>query len=230
MSSSKGLGSSAAEVAAILPPELLRFLMVRTNFRQAIDFDPGGMTIPDLFDGYDRCAQEWFVHKCKSDLGRIFELSQIGKIPKKKINYPRFRDVATLVQMPGVDLKKQFPSANQKILEERIKYAKIWLDGYAPTDFIFKIQKKLPQAVKKLSAKQKEYLIEVGKLMKKTWVDEKKLEFELYEAAKKVGLPSMKAFEAIYLMLLGKTHGPKAAALLLSQDKKFLIERIKEAV
>lgn len=229
MSSSKGLGSSAAEVAAILPPELLRFLMVRTNYRRTIDFDPGGMVIPDLFDEYDRCAQEWFEHGRKSDLGRIFELSQVDKLPRKKINFPRFRDVATFVQMPNVNLKKQFPGVSKKILEERINYAKIWLNSYAPSDFVFKISDKLPKEAKKLTRKQKAYLAALGTALDKEWQKDKDLEYELYEIAKKFELPSKEAFEAIYLAFLGKAHGPKAAAFLLAQNKQFVAKRLKEA-
>lgn len=228
MSTSKGWGASAAEMIEILPAEILRFLMVKTRYSQAIDFTPEGMTIPDLFDEYDRCAKEWFEKGRKSDLGRIFELSQVNQLPKGKIAFPRFRDVATFMQMPGVDIKKQFPDVDKQILEERIKYAKIWLDGYAPADFVFKIQEKLPKEAEELSSEQKKYLREVAEIVQKDWKDETQLSYELYEAAKKVGLPSAKAFEAIYLVLLGKSHGPKAAALLLTQEKGFLLKRFKE--
>lgn len=221
MSSSKGLGSSASEVTEILPPELLRFLMVRVPIGRAIDFDPGGMTIPDLFDEYDRCAK---------DGSRFFELSQVGKISEKEIRFPRFRDVASFVQMPGVDVKKQFPDADKKVLEERIKYAKIWLDGYAPKEFIFKIAEKLPKEAKKLSPEQKNYLSGVLQLIEVGWKKPEEFQEELYNLAKEKKLSSSEAFSAIYLVLTGKTSGPKAAWLLLSLDKKFLIKRFKEAV
>ena len=89
MSSSKGLGSSAREMINLLPPEILRFLLVRTPYQKAIDFNPDGNTIPDLFDEYDRCAGEWFKHKRKSPFGRIFELSQTNGLPEKKMFFPR---------------------------------------------------------------------------------------------------------------------------------------------
>ncbi|MCY7331761.1 MAG: lysine--tRNA ligase [Pseudanabaena sp. CAN_BIN31] len=54
MSSSKGVGSSAKEIAALLPPELLRFLMLRTQPRSVINFSPNYDTIARLFDDYDR--------------------------------------------------------------------------------------------------------------------------------------------------------------------------------
>jgi lysyl-tRNA synthetase class 1 len=237
MSSSKGLGSIATEVAKVIPPELLRFLMTRTHYKKAIDFDPRGYTIADLFDEYDRCAKEFWQYGRKSDLSRIFELSQIRQRFKKQIFLPRFRSVATFIQMPSINVKTQFEQEKggrlnleeEKVLNQRIKYAKIWLDGYAPEDFIFKVQPKLPKEAQKLSLKQREYLAEVAILMKKSWKDEKQLENGLYEAARKLNFPSTEAFKAIYLIFLGKPHGPKAVPFLLAQEKKFLVRRFEEA-
>ena len=237
MSSSKGLGSIAAEVAKVIPPELLRFLMTRTHYKRAIDFDPRGYTIADLFDEYDRCAKEFWQHGRKSDLGRIFELSQVSQPLKTLIFLPRFRLVATYIQMPNINIKAQFEqekgsklsAKEERILNQRIKYAQIWLDGFAPEDFLFKVQLKLPKEAQKLSLKQREYLAEVAILMKKSWKDEKQLENGLYEVARKLNFPSTEAFKAIYLIFLGKPHGPKAAPFLLAQEKKFLVRRFKEA-
>ena len=228
MSSSKGLGSSAREMIELLPPEVLRFLMIRPSFKKAINFDPEFETIPDLFDEYDRCAREWFKKGRKSDLGRIFELSQVNGVPPKKLFLPRFRDMASYLQMPSVDLEKQF-GKDKTILKQRLKYARIWLKNYAPEKFIFQVKAKMPPAAKKLDEKQKEYLEGAAKLLGKNW-HPKELEFELYELAKRLKIPAKKAFQAIYLALIGKTHGPKAAWLLLSQKKDFLIKRLKEAV
>ncbi|MDP3994517.1 MAG: lysine--tRNA ligase [bacterium] len=230
MSSSKGQGSSAADVAQILPPELLRFLMVRTPYKRAINFDPSGMTIPDLFDEYDRCASEWFKEGRKSNMGRIFELSQTGKVPKKKINFPRFRDVATYVQMSGVDIRKQFPDIDQEILEERIKYAKIWLESYAPDDFIFRITEKVPEVVKNFSKKQKQYLLALIEILEKEDIETAQdLEKRMYEVAKELELPPSEAFKTIYLSLLGKTHGPRASDIIFT-DRQIILKRLKEVI
>ena len=236
MSSSKGLGFTASEVAKVIPPELLRFLMTRTHYKRIIDFDPRGDTISNLFDEYDRCAKEFWQYGRKSDLGRIFELSQVGQPLKTPIFLPRFRSVATYIQMPSIDIEAQFEqekgnklnAEEEKILKQRIKYAKIWLDGYAPKEIIYQISKKVPKATKKLSLEQKKYLGKVLQLIKaKNW-QPKDLEFELYEQAKKQKISSPKAFESIYCAFIDKTFGPKAAWLLLAQDKDFVIKRLKE--
>lgn len=235
MSSSKGLGSSAAEVAKILPPEILRFLMVRIPYRRAIDFDPGGMTIPDLFDDYDRAAKIYWKRGKSDDFGRIFELSQPSGKPPKLMFLPRFRDVAMVAQMPNVEPEKYFAeqkgkaldSSEKKTLAERVKYAKIWLDGYAPEEMVFKVRQKLPDEAEKLTRTQKAYLAAVAKFVSKKQKPEV-LEKKLYEAAKEHNLASAKAFQAIYLALLGKPYGPKAAWLLSNQDLKFVQKRFEE--
>ncbi|PIZ49941.1 lysine--tRNA ligase [Candidatus Woesebacteria bacterium CG_4_10_14_0_2_um_filter_39_14] len=239
MSSSKGVGLKARDLISLLPPELVRFLFCRTNYREAIEFNPiGSMAIPDLFDEYDRCAKEFWQEGSQSDLGRVFELSQIDQLLTKEIFLPRFRLVATYLQMPGLDIKAQFKQGKdgklnakeEKILKQRIKYAQIWLEKYAPEDFLFKVQSKLPKEARKLSSAQKEYLAEIALLMGKDWKNEKDLEDELYQTARKLNLSSSEAFKTIYLIFLGKSHGPKAAALLLAQEKKFLSKRFKEVL
>lgn len=224
MSTSKGIGVSAQEISEVLPPEILRFLMVRTNFRQAINFDPGGNTIPDLFDEYDRCAQEFYEKGRKSDFGRIFELSQINpKKPEKPVEV-RFRQIIQWVQMPNMRPK----IAEDPLLVKRAKYATIWLKTFASEKEKFEIQEELPKAAGKLTASQRQLLIKITEAIDKKWEAEK-FQNEIYKWGKDLGLSSAQTFQAIYLVLLGKDHGPKAAWLILSLDKDFIKKRFKQA-
>ena len=219
MSSSKGLGSASSEMLEILPPEILRFLMVKTKINQAINFDPGGDTIPKLFDDYQRAADAYF-NKTDKDLERVFELSQIGEIRKPpKI---RFSVLAQWVQMPNMDeeIKKEG-------LTEWAKYARVWVEKFASESEKFLISEDVPSGAKNLSEKQKEFLKKVSEELDKDWEAEK-FQKELYEWAKEIGISSKEAFSAIYLSLIGKDHGPKAAWLILSLDKEFLVSRFKE--
>jgi lysyl-tRNA synthetase class 1 len=235
MASSKGRGASAKEVAEIIPPYLLRFLMARVKYSRAIDFDPTGWIIPDLFDEYDRTAKVYWKEGVKKDLGRIFELSQPDSKPPKEMFLPRFRDVAQVVQMSNLNAQKyfeekkgaKFTDPEKKELLQRIKYAKIWLDGHAPKEAIFKIQDKLPKEAKKLSKKQKEYLGELANLVNKV-KDAPGLEKKMYELARELDVPTKDVFQAIYITLLGKTHGPKAAWLIMGEKDK-VIKQLKEA-
>ena len=59
MSSSRGVGFSAEEVASLLPAELLRFLMMRTKEKKRIEFSLDNEAVPRLYDEFDRCLDEY---------------------------------------------------------------------------------------------------------------------------------------------------------------------------
>jgi lysyl-tRNA synthetase class 1 len=143
--------------------------------------------------------------------------------------------VANYVQQPNIDLIQKFgelkgsplTGAEKDILEERVKYAKVWLDSYAPKEDVFEFSEKVPEAAKKLSEKQKEFLLKVIDTLEKE-TDAEKLQTILYNSSKDAG--TKQAFAAIYLSLIGRPSGPKAAWFLLSLPKNKVTERLKEVI
>jgi len=235
MSSSKGLGNKAHDITKMLPAEIARFLFTRTRYQEQIDFDPvETMAIPDLFDEYDRCW-DCFVSGADENLSRAFEFAQVSSVPKKeKIFLPRFRDVVNYLQNAEKDLVKKFAEVKgseltkdeKDILEERLEYAKVWLDNYAPEDFKVVMKDEAPKV--NLDGEQKKFLSDAIALVEKD-LDEESLQKELYELAKSSGVDIKKAFSSIYMVFIGKDFGPRAGAFLLSYPKEKVIERLKES-
>ncbi len=237
MSSSKGIGLKARDLFDLLPAEVGRFLYCRTDYRQEVNFDPfGTMAIPDLFDEYDRC---WisFIDNSEEDLARTFEMAQIDKVlAKNKTFIPRFRDVANYIQTGSTDLAIKFSEVKGsdlndeelEVLKEREKYARIWLEKYAPEDFYVGMSLELPEKVKDLTDDQKKYLTESINLIENADSAEK-LQVNLYDLSKEQGLSAKDAFASLYTAMNGKTHGPQAAVFLLQYPKEKVIERLKEA-
>jgi lysyl-tRNA synthetase, class I len=219
MSSSKGRGSSASEMLEILPPELLRFLMVKTKISQQINFDPSGDTIPRLFDDYQKAADSYF-NKKDEGLARIFELSQIGRV--KKPTTVSFNQLVQWVQAPN--MKDQIEKEGAT---EWIPYVKIWIERFAPQENRFSFTETLSDKAKNLSEVQKKYLKRIISELGKEWQPED-LQRELFEWSKQLNLPSNKAFAAIYLSLFNKNYGPKAGWIILS-NKEFVLKRFSEA-
>lgn len=220
MSSSKGRGYSASAVVELLPPEILRFLMVKTKINQAINFDPEEKdTIPKLFDEYQDYASHFFNDK-KDDYARIFELSQIGDA--KKPPSIRFARLSQLVQMPNG--KEEIEKENAV---EWADYARIWVERFAPGKDKFLVQDSLPD-VSNLSLDQKKYL---GKLSAKLELGQssENIQQAVYLLSKEMNIKSLDAFKAIYISLLGNDHGPKASDLIASLDLEFVKSRFKEA-
>ena len=221
MSSSLGVGTAAKDTLDILPPELIRFMMVRIKVNTQINFDPSEKdTIPNLFDDYQRASDAYF-NKGDKDLARIFELSQIGEI--KKPPSVRFSILAQWVQMPNME-----EEIEKESLSEWAKYARVWLDRFAPEDQKFEIQEKLPKEAKSLSDNQKELLSRATDLLDQK-LNPEEFQTKIYELGKELGLSSQQAFEAFYKALIGKNHGPKAAWLILSLDRDFVKRRFEEA-
>ena len=135
---------------------------------------------------------------------------------------PRFSQVAFVVQMPHMDLYKEFPDADRAELDERAAYAKRWLEAYAPEKYVYSLQPELPAAAKNLTTEQKTALAELLAFI--VALSEMPSGEELHTK-----LHELKEFKAIYLAFLGRESGPKAGWFLSSLPKEFVIERLKEA-
>jgi len=196
------------------------------------------MAIPDLFDEYDR-AWEAYDKNGDERLARTYVLSQVGKIPEKEKGFfiPRFRDIAnylsqgfSLDEIVGklADIKGgKIDDSEMGIIEERVKYAKVWLENYAPDEYRFEMTEKVPDEVKSLSLSQRNYLKGIIKVFNEDDSAES-LQISLYELTKQLKIPPKDAFAAIYTAFIGKTHGPRAGMLLAKFGKEKVIGRIRE--
>ncbi len=219
MSSSRGVGTAAIDMLDILPPELIRFMMVRIKVNTQINFDPSDpQIIPNLFDDYQKAADAYF-DKANDDLARIFELSQVGEI--KKPPSVRFSVLAQWVQMPNMT-----EEIEKEGLSEWAKYAKVWVERFAPEDQKFVVQKELPKV--ELTDQQKEVLRKSAEFVAQTSNPEE-LQTKIYGLGKELGLNPSETFSSFYKVLIGKDHGPKLAWLLASLDSSFVKTRFEEA-
>jgi len=115
-------------------------------------------------------------------------------------------------------------------IEDRIVAAKKWLEKYAPENYKFTVQEKMPEAAKSLSNEQKEFLERILNVLKSKDFTGEDLHKEIHNIKKEIGIPPRDAFSAIYLTFLGKDSGPQAGWLLASLDKEFVIERLEEVI
>lgn len=245
MSSSKGIGSSAKDVSEIIPPGLLRFLLVRTPINTHLDFNVYGNTLPNLFDDYDRCMSAYFdkiENKIPTgkqgevllDFARIFELSQVKPILKKRVHVPRFRTVANILKMKGNPLEylqkylnRPLTNEEQIILNERISYAQIYLKSYSQDNIQTSQVQKITVS---LSGKQKQFLQSLLKNISLiTTSNRDEIQNIFFSTIKQTTISPQEAFMAFYYKTLKSTSGPKVADLILdlgiSKIKSLLLEK-----
>lgn len=237
MSSSKGSGSSAREIADLLPSHIFRLALFGSDIGRQVNFDPEGDTIPILFDRYDTLAGKYFSG-VRDDDTRLFELIHKPELRGSLTEafLPRFSQIAFLVQMPHMNLEEEvakmkglaLTEADMKVLEERSYFASRWLSVYAPEDFKFELQEDVPEVATHFSGEQKEALKKILEYIEsKNTLDGQELHTMLHDVRKGMDIDAKAFFGAIYLSFLGKDSGPKAGWFLCVLDRDFLLKRLR---
>lgn len=236
MSSSKGRGSTAREVSELFPSEEFRLALLGKDLNQAINFDPAGATVPEIYDQFDR-LDALQVAGVEDDFTRLYRLcyapEERAALPTRFL--PRFSQVAFIAQMPHLSLQDEVAAMKGSALtsedvaeaELRKEYAEHWLKTYAPEEFRFEFAKVAPAL--DLSAAQKELLGKIADFLS-TRPEATGADMHEYLHHLKTGSPLKPAelFGPIYQALLARTSGPKAGWLLASLPREAVIARLRE--
>ncbi|WNY25356.1 lysine--tRNA ligase [Methanolapillus millepedarum] len=249
MSSSSGVVVSISDMLDVVPPETLRFLIMKTKPEKHIKFDPG-QPLLNLVDEYERLRDK---EEATSLEKRIVELSKAEGVKQSKIP---FKQMVTIYQVAGGDLaqiekiaKRSGFDEDPDVINQMAKNVGVWLDKYAPSFAKFGVKDTVPVQCASLTNTQRAFLNafadELSHLKNElTAEDVQRIVYETKTAGTPIEISMKKYagadipeneidpknfFAAIYLALLGQTSGPKAGWFLTSFDNAFLIKRFKEA-
>jgi lysyl-tRNA synthetase class 1 len=235
MSSSRGVGASARDIANLLPPEVLRFLMIRTKPNSPVNFDVKEEGIIKLFNEFDRyhgkVARDKTATADEACVYRLAATQDDGDyLPAN------FQLVTALVQMPHLDLvaqiEKRKGSALTEIerrhLDERIASAKLWVEQYASEEEKTRLQPTLPERAHTLSETQRAFLHQLAAELPQTPWEDDALQGKIFEVARLTPIEQPLAFKAIYRVLLDREAGPKAGNLLAFLDPGMVVPRFRD--
>jgi lysyl-tRNA synthetase, class I len=223
---SKGNILSVHRMLEVLPPDVLRYLIVKTRPMRSIGFDPG-LPMLSLIDEFDDATSQ-------SRDPRALQLSEAGRF--QAIGVP-FRHLVNVVQMADFDLdqvivilrRNGYEVRDETALKERAGYAIRWLREFAPAEVKFSVERALPQAARALDTAQRAFLSRLGESLRPDRSGEE-IHALIYDVAKDVGLEkTTRAFEAIYLAFLGQAKGPRAGWFLAFLERDFVLARLREA-
>jgi lysyl-tRNA synthetase, class I len=239
MSSSKGVGSSAEEIAALLPPELLRFLMLRTQPRTVINFAPNYETTTRLFRDYDTLINKYSQSSELTEPLIPLFYAQVGDEVKTFQPFD-FSTLISLLQVPRLNIQDEvvqrspqpLTEYDQEIINQRIAAAQLWLQDYADEEE--KLVLYLEQVPEKANDLNEEQVAYLQKLMENlqnipNWEAEE-LQTIIFSTTKELGIQMAIAFKVLYLSFLNKEKGPKAGGLLSYLEKSFVISRLQDIV
>jgi lysyl-tRNA synthetase class 1 len=226
MSKSKGNVLSVHRMLEVVPPEVLRYLVVKSRPARSIGFDPG-LPLLSLIDEFDDATA-----RGRDD--RALQLSGAGQFTP--IGVP-FRHLVTVIQMADFDLdqavvilrRNGYPINDPEALKDRARYAIRWLEEFAPEGSRFAVQRVLPDAVRELRPEQRAFLGRLAERLRPGMTGEE-IHSLIYEVSKVSGMEKgSAAFESIYRAFLGQSKGPRAGWFLAFLDRDFVVTRLQEA-
>ncbi|WGI17563.1 lysine--tRNA ligase [Methanonatronarchaeum sp. AMET-Sl] len=238
MSSSKGIALTPKRMLEFLPPEIIRYMLVEKPPNRHIEIDTGFGTVQTI-SNYQKHEKQYYNNELNQEKQQTYKLSQPNNQPPKQqpIQIP-FKHLVNAIQIANnkQEIQKILertghwnPEIEQQWLDKWIDRAKTWIDTYAPEKARFQIQKQLPPETKELNQKQAKFLEKLAIDLKNNEYTDQELKNQIYNIFKKQDLNPRQAFGAIYIALLGRPSGPRAAWFLLSLDKNFVTKRLKKA-
>lgn len=239
MSSSRGTGLTLEDALAILPAEVLKYFVIKSRPSKRLYFDTG-IGFYNLLEEFSKIEEAKTVgSKHEFEDAYNYSISVVNKQQDSRIisSVPfshlvavyqaargNFNMVIEILKRTGFELACKSELA---ILKNEVKYVRNWLEKYAPEDIKFEVQPKLSSSIK-ITNQQKQFLTELANRIEK----EKDLTGQaihdlIYSIVQVLQIKPNLAFQAIYLVVLGKESGPKAGWFLASLDCDWLIKRLK---
>ena len=232
MSTSKGIGLSAKDVAAAVPIELLRFLMVRKKPRTGANFELSLDTVARLYDEYDRilllanadrnsyeaAIMRAAVVEDQEFPDYVFRFSKLYSLITTAAKSDEFiRDTAA-------DEKGAALTQEETIeLDRRILFAREWANQH-------KVES-TESVPAELSETQRAFLVALVEKLKQVDEVNWNAEFlpnEVFEVRKASEVSSKEAFQAIYRTLLGADAGPRVGDLFVQRGKETILMELTQ--
>jgi lysyl-tRNA synthetase class 1 len=226
MSASKGNHITPEQALTITPPSLLRYFIVRSRPDKQLEFDPGEKLMA-LYDEYkevqaavQRAGDHQFQDACRfADIGdRLTSVPFNHLVSVYQAGRGEVSRVRELLEGDGYQVDRY-------ALESELYYVANWLEMYAPAHLRFELQEELPEV--KLGSNQVVFLANLARFMEEATGDPETIHARIHELKDAHNLSARDAFQAIYLVLLGQTSGPKAGWYVTTIDRDWLTSRLR---
>lgn len=228
MSASRGNVITPEEALRIMPPEVLRYFIVKSRPEKPREFDPHDKLI-NLIDEYKQVAaavkrgeeHDFSEAQRFADMGE--ELTDVPFAHLAAVYQAARRDVDRTVEI----LARTGYEVDRGVLASELGYVGSWLEQYASGDIRFELQMDIPDTGS-LSHEQTAFLAELAERIG----DQEQLDAEwvhqtIHDLKDRHNVGARQAFQAIYWVLLGQKSGPKAGWYLTTIDQGWLTSRLR---
>lgn len=233
MSASKGTGLDAVEGSKIMPPEVVRYFILRAAPLKRLYFDPvdGLVQLMDEFaafaakpDKTDSEQQLWLVSTRGDDSRR-----SVSRVPFSHLvaSYQAsLKNPDTTLEVVKRTEHGKLAQDEAEIIRHELQFIDQWLQKRAPEDVKFSLAETVD--AQEFTDAEKVFLKSLGDKVAEapadadgTWFHER-----IYELKNSSGLQPKEMFSALYRAVIGKTSGPRAGWFLSILPRDWLIDRL----
>lgn len=234
MSASKGTGLDAVQGASLMPPEVVRYFILRSPAAKRLYFDPinGVIQLMDEFAAFaakeDKTESEkqlWDICTRGADTAK----RSVSRVPFSHLvsSYQAsLRDIEKTIEVVARTEHGNVAELEAEIIKAELTFIDRWLETNAPDDAKFSLVEL--SEIQALSTAQKEYLTKLAAVIASAPENADGAWFHqaVYEFKGQVELDPKELFTTLYQVLIGKSSGPRAGWFLSILPRDWLLNRL----
>lgn len=230
MSASKGNGIDFSEVIQVLPPEVVRYFVLRMPPSKQLFFDPQGGVVR-LIDEFAELVAKPNKNTEEEQLLYLSTLNLepvVSSIPFSHLvaSYQSaLKDPEKTIEIIGRTEHAEIAGAQKELILKELRFIDQWLQKWAPDDFKFDLLPSMPE----VSDEERQFL---GSLANKVAQAPENADGEwfhkaIYEFKTDHGMDPKFMFQTLYKVLIGKPSGPRAGWFLSILPREWLTKRLR---
>jgi lysyl-tRNA synthetase class 1 len=232
MSASKGTALSANEGLELLPPEIIRYFMLRGSLNRPAYFDPVNGVV-QLVDEFAALAAKPGRSESEEQLlyvaTRGLDKKTVSRVPFSLMvaSYQAaLKDPQATLEIIGRTEHAGAAKQDAEIIVNELQFIDAWLQKHAPEEVKFSLLDSVPAD---LNDRQKELLSSLADKIEKAPADADGAWFHqaIYEFKDSSGMEPKELFQTLYRVIIGKDSGPRAGWFLSILPRDWLIERLR---
>lgn len=235
MSASKGTGLDAVEGATIMPPEVVRYFILRAAPLKRLYFDP--------INGLVQLMDEFAAFAAKPDKTeseqQLWHICTRGNNDHRSVSRVPFSHLVASYQASLKDPERTLElikrtehaavaEAEADIIKAELQFIDSWLEKRAPEDVKFALLEHVN--ADDFTDPEKTFLKAMGEKVKAAPADADGSYFHerIYELKGELDMAPKELFSTLYRALIGKTSGPRAGWFLSILPRDWLTRRLTE--
>lgn len=234
MSASKGTGLDAVAGARLMPPEVVRYFILRSPASKRLYFDPVNGVV-QIMDEYAALAartdrteeEEQLLYICT----RGSSERTVSRVPFSHLvtSYQAaLKDVDKTLEIIARTEHADTVKEDAEIIKKELVFIDEWLKTRAPEDVRFELVEQIDPT--KFNDIQKRYLNELADYIERAPINAGGEWFHkgIYDfSTAGLGLEPKELFRTLYQVLIGKDSGPRAGWFLSLLPRDWLIKRLR---